>query len=101
MKLGELFVQLGVKGNTDPLNKTIKQLEEAKKKLSESKQEAQETAKKYELLSKYLKDLKNASSGQEKALIKKTFAEKINIANIDKQLKKTNQQLNVNKKQGI
>ena len=99
MKLGELFVQLGVKGNTDPLNKTIKQLEEAKKKLSENKQEAQETAKKYELLSKYLKDLKNASSGQEKALIKKTFVEKINIANIDKQLRKTNQQLNANKKQ--
>ncbi len=100
MKLGELFVQLGVKGNTDPLNKTIKQLEEAKKKLAENKQEAQDTAKKYEQLSKYLNDLKNASSAQEKALIKKTFAEKVNIANIDKQLRKTNEQLNVNKKQG-
>ena len=31
MKIGELFVQLGVKGSTKELEKTIKQLEEAEK----------------------------------------------------------------------
>ena len=34
MKLGELFIQLGVKGSTKELDKTLKQLEEAERKSS-------------------------------------------------------------------
>ena len=71
MKLGELFVQLGVKGSTKELDKTIKQLEEAEKKSSR--------------LIKYRKDLAKASSGEEKALIKKNFAQKTELENLNKQ----------------
>ena len=72
MKLGELFIQLGVKGSTKELDKTIKQLEEAEKKSSR--------------LIKYRKDLAKASSEEEKALIKKNFAQKTELEKLDKDI---------------
>ena len=71
MKLGEFFIQLGVKGDTKELDKTIKQLEEAEKQSSR--------------LIKYRKDLAKATTEQEKALIKKNFADKIGLENAKKQ----------------
>ena len=71
MKLGEFFVQLGVKGDTKELDKTIKQLEEAEKQSSR--------------LIKYRKDLAKATNEQEKALIKKNFADKVGLENAKKQ----------------
>ena len=71
MKLGEFFVQLGVKGDTKELDKTIKQLEEAEKQSSR--------------LIKYRKDLAKATNEQEKALIKKNFADKVSLENAKKQ----------------
>ncbi len=71
MKLADFFVQLGVKGNTKELDKTIKQLEEAERKSSQ--------------LIKYRKDLAKATTDEEKALIKKNFADKVNLENARKQ----------------
>ena len=71
MKLGEFFIQLGVKGDTKELDKTIKQLEEAEKQSSR--------------LIKYRKDLAKATNEQEKALIKKNFADKVSLENAKKQ----------------
>lgn len=80
MKLGELFIQLGVKGSTKELDKTIKQLEEAEKKSSR--------------LIKYRKDLAKASSEEEKALIKKNFAQKTELENLNIQKKGLEQNKN-------
>lgn len=71
MKLGELFIQLGVKGSTKELDKTIIQMDTAEKKTA--------------LLIKYRKDLAKASTKEEKALIKKNFAQKIELLNLRKQ----------------
>lgn len=71
MKLADFFIQLGVKGDTKELDKTIKQLEEAEKQSSR--------------LIKYRKDLAKATTEQEKALIKKNFADKIGLENAKKQ----------------
>lgn len=71
MKLADFFVQLGVKGDTKELDKTIKQLEEAERKSSQ--------------LIKYRKDLAKAATDEEKALVKKNFADKINLENARKQ----------------
>lgn len=59
MKLGEFFVQLGVKGDTKELDKTIKQLEEA------------ERATKRQI--KFQQDLAKATSEEQKALIRKNY----------------------------
>ena len=59
MKLGEIFIQLGVKGDTKELDKTIKQLEEA------------ERATKRQI--KFQKDLEKATSEEQKALIRKNY----------------------------
>ena len=71
MKLADFFIQLGVKGDTKELDKTIKQLEEAEKQSSR--------------LIKYRKDLAKATNEQEKALIKKNFADKVSLENAKKQ----------------
>lgn len=71
MKLGELFIQLGVKGDTKELDKTIKQMEEAEKRSN--------------ALVKYRKDLAKATNENEKALVKKNFADKIQLENLKKQ----------------
>lgn len=71
MKLGELFVQLGVKGDTDKLDKTIKQMEEVQARNKD--------------IIKYRKDLTKATNENEKALVKKNFADKIQIDNLKKQ----------------
>lgn len=71
MNLGELFIKLGVKGDTKELDKTIKQMEEAEKHSKD--------------LIKYRKDLAKATSENEKALIKKNFANKVQLDNLKKQ----------------
>ena len=64
MKLGELFIELGVTGDIRPLKKALSGMDAA--------------SIKSKLLKKYLKDLKNATSDVEKATIKQNFAQKIN-----------------------
>ena len=81
MKLGEFFIQLGVKGDTKEIDKTIKQLEEAEKQSSR--------------LIKYRKDLAKATNEQEKALIKKNFANKVSLENAKKQKSALVEQRNV------
>ena len=71
MNLGELFIKLGVKGDTKELDKSIKQMEEAEKRSKE--------------LIKYRKELSKATSESEKALIKKNFADKIQLENLKKE----------------
>ena len=75
MKLGELFIELGTKGNTKELEKTLKQLKEAEKK----------TAAQIKLN----KDLAKATSDEEKALIKKNYAQKQEIASTEKVINKS------------
>lgn len=65
MKLGELFIELSTKGNTKELEKTLKQLKQAEK----------ETAAQIKLS----RDLSNATTDEEKALIKKNYAQKKEI----------------------
>lgn len=74
MKLGELFIELGTKGNTKELEKTLKQLKEAEKK----------TAAQIKLN----KDLAKATTDEEKALIKKNYAQKQEIASTEKVINK-------------
>lgn len=64
MKLGELFIELGITGDIRPLKKALSGMDAA--------------SIKSKLLKKYLKDLKNATSDVEKATIKQNFAQKIN-----------------------
>jgi hypothetical protein len=71
MQIGELFIQLGVKGDTKELDKTIKQMDEAQKKNKE--------------LLKYRQALAKAETQSEKALVKKNFADKIQLENLKKQ----------------
>lgn len=59
MKLADFFIQLGVKGDTKELDKTIKQLEEA------------ERATKRQI--KFQQDLAKATSEEQKALIRKNY----------------------------
>lgn len=73
MKLADFFVQLGVQGDTKELDKTIKQLEEAERQSSR--------------LIKYRKDLAKATTDEEKALIKKNFADKVTLEKAQKQKK--------------
>ena len=75
MKLGELFIELGTKGNTKELEKTLKQLKEAEKK----------TAAQIKLN----KDLAKATTDEEKALIKKNYAQKQEIASTEKVINKS------------
>jgi len=74
MKLGELFVELGTKGNTKELEKTLKQLKEAEKK----------TAAQIKLN----KDLAKATTDEEKTLIKKNYAQKQEISTTEKLINK-------------
>lgn len=78
LKLGELFIQLGVKGDTKELDKSIKQMEEAQKKNKE--------------LLKYRQDLAKATTQSEKALVKKNFADKVQLENLKKQSASIKQQ---------
>ena len=75
MKLGELFIELGTKGNTKELEKTLKQLKEAEKK----------TAAQIKLN----KDLAKATTDEEKALIKKNYAQKQEITSTEKVINKS------------
>lgn len=59
MKLGDFFIQLGVKGDTKKLNETIRQLEEAEK------------ATRRQI--KYQQDLAKAETEEQKALIRKNY----------------------------
>lgn len=75
MKLGDLFIELGTKGNTKELEKTLKQLKEAEKK----------TAAQIKLN----KDLTKATTDEEKALIKKNYAQKQEIQATEKAINKS------------
>lgn len=75
MKLGELFIELGTKGNTKELEKTLKQLKEAEKKTTAQ--------------IKLNKDLAKATTDEEKALIKKNYAQKQEIASTEKVINKS------------
>lgn len=70
MKLGELFIELGTRGNTKELEKTLKQLKQAEKETSAQ--------------IKLNKDLSKATSEEEKALIKKNYAQKKEIDSTEK-----------------
>lgn len=71
LKVGELFIQLGVKGDTKELDKSIKQMEQAQKRSKD--------------LLKYRQDLAKAENESQKALVKKNFADKIQLENLKKQ----------------
>lgn len=71
MKLGDFFIQLGVKGDTKKLNETIKQLEEAEK------------ATKRQI--KYRQDLAKAETEEQKALIRKNYYQNKALDNAKKQ----------------
>lgn len=78
LKIGEFFIQLGVKGDTKELDKSIKQMEEAQKRNKD--------------LLKYRQDLAKAETQSEKALVKKNFADKIQLENMKKQSASIKQQ---------
>jgi hypothetical protein len=71
MKLGDFFIQLGVKGDTKKLNETIKQLEEAEK------------ATRRQI--KYQQDLAKAETEEQKALIRKNYYQNKALDNAKKQ----------------
>lgn len=71
MKLGEFFIQLGVKGSTKEIDKTIKQLEEANAELKAQ--------------IKLEKELAKATTEEQKTQIKKSFE-------IEKQLRQAKKQ---------
>lgn len=64
MKLGELIIELGITGDIRPLKKALSGMDAA--------------STKSKLLTKYLRDLKNARTDEERATIKSNFAQKIN-----------------------
>ena len=73
MKLGELFIELGITGDIKPLKKALSGMDAAKIKAK--------------LLTKYLKDLKTATTAEEKALVKKNFAQQINTLRTTENIK--------------
>lgn len=68
--IGELFVQLGVVGDVEPLKKAIGTMKEAVKQIDNE-------IKANQRLLKYLQDIKNARNASEKALIRENFANEI------------------------
>lgn len=73
MKLGELFVQLGVQGDTKELKKTLADMKEADKLSS--------------IEIKKRKQLKDAITEEDKALIQKNADNKKEIVHLEKQIK--------------
>ena len=79
MNIGEFIIKIGTQGDTKALSEAINKTEQAEKK---SKR-----------LLEYLKKLKEATSDYEKKLIKKNFAQQVeldNLKNIDKKQKELN-----------
>lgn len=68
--IGEIFIQLGVVGDVEPLKKAIRTMKEAVKQIDNE-------IKANQRLLKYLQDIKNARNASEKALIRKNFANEI------------------------
>ena len=75
MKLGELFIELGVTGDIRPLKKALSGMDAASIKAK--------------LLKKYLTDLKNATTAEEKAIVKKNFAQKVTALRTAENIKAT------------
>lgn len=75
MKLGELIIELGITGDIKPLKKALSGMDAASIKAK--------------LLKKYLTDLKNAQSDEEKQTIKNAFAQKINSLRTVENIKAT------------
>lgn len=73
MKLGELFIELGITGDIRPLKKALSGMDAASVKAK--------------LLKKYLQDLKNATSAEEKTLVKRNFAQKVNALRTTENIK--------------
>lgn len=73
MKLGELFIELGITGDIKPLKRALSGMDAAKVKTK--------------LLKKYLEDLRKATTDEEKALVKKNFAQKINTLRMTENIK--------------
>ena len=73
MKLGELFIELGITGDIKPLKQALSGMDKASIKAK--------------LLKKYLADLKKAKTEEEKATIKSNFAQKINTLNVLENIK--------------
>lgn len=71
MKIADFFINLGVVGDTKELDKTIKQMETASKRAKD--------------IIRYRKELAKATTDEEKAQIKKNFADKIKIENLQKE----------------
>ena len=67
MKLGSLFIELGITGDIKPLKKALSGMDAA--------------GIKAKLLKKYIKELKEATTSEEKALVKKNFAQKVSTLN--------------------
>ena len=86
MNLGEFIIQIGTQGDTKELQKTIKRLEEAEKKSRG--------------LISYLKKLNQATTEQEKALIKKNYAQQVEIDKLNK-TKQNQDALNNTMRSGI
>lgn len=70
MNLGEFIIKIGTQGDTKELQTTIKRLQDAEKKSRG--------------LISYLKRLKSATNEQEKALIKKNYAQQLEIEKLNK-----------------
>lgn len=74
MKLGELFVELGVKGDTKKLKETLKQMKEAEEKITRQIKKEQELTK--------------ATTEEQKALIKKKYALQEDISKTQQAIEK-------------
>lgn len=82
MNIGEFIIKIGTQGDTKALDEATKKMEEAEKKSRR--------------LLEYLKKLKEATSEYEKRLIKKNFAQQVeldNLKNIDKKQKDLNRSM--------
>ena len=71
MKIADFFVKVGVVGDTKKLDKTIKQLETLSKRQKE--------------VQIYRKNLAKATTEEERAQVKKNFADKVRIENLKKE----------------
>ena len=86
MKIGEFFIDITTKGNT-------KELDNAAKKLAE-------VEKKTRALTNYLKRLSQATTDQEKKLVKENFAQQVKLEKLNK-IRTEQNALNASMRQGL
>lgn len=90
--LGELFVELGVVGDIEPLQKAITK---TKQLVSQIDKEIESNKR----LAKYLEDLSKARTNSEKKIIKENFANEVQKSKLNEQSKATQNLLNKKKEQ--